>query len=307
MTAISAIIVNWNTRALLKKCLDAIIVSSQGLDVDVWVVDNGSQDGSPAMVKADYPQVHLIENQANVGFARANNQAARECQGEYLLLLNSDAFVYPNTLRCMLKVMADFPQAGAVGCQLLNEDLSLQRSCYSFPTLATELWQTLWLDRLFPKSKLFGEYLMTYWQMDDPREVDVVMGACMLVRCSALGEAELFDETFFMYSEEVDLCYRLKHSGWKVRYAPDAKAVHLWGGSARLVKVETLIRLYRSRVQFFRKHYGRLPAAIYKGLLYINSFSRSISGRLIYFVSRNSELSAKADGYWQLFRTAHAF
>ncbi len=307
MAQISTIIVNWNTRAMLKACLEALLVSAQGMDVDVWVVDNASQDGSPEMVKSDFPQVHLIENMENVGFARANNQAAKACQGEYLLLLNSDAFLDPGALKIMLEAMLDAPEVGVIACQLLNEDRSLQRSCYSFPTLATELWQTLWLDRAFPNSRVFGRYLMSYWPMNETRDVDVVMGACMLVRRSALDQPDLFDETFFMYSEEVDLCYRLKRGGWKVRYIPNARAVHLWGGSAKMVKVETLIRLYRSRVQFFRKHYGKAPAAMYKALLYLNSFSRSISGRLVYLVSKNADLRSKAEGYWQVFRTAHAF
>ena len=307
MESVSVIIVNWNTRSLLGKCLDALLLASSGLNVEIYVVDNASSDRSVDFVKENYPQVQLIENQENVGFARANNQALYQSTGDYILLLNSDAFLFPDTLDGMLQTMINNPDTGIVGCQLLNEDHSLQRSCYSFPTLATELWQTIWLDRAFPKSKIFGKYLMTYWPMDDSREVDVVMGACMLVRRSALGDAELFDEAFFMYSEEADLCYRMKKSGWKVRYAHEYQAVHVWGGSSKNVKVETLVRLYRSRVIFFRKHYGKVPALLYKGLIYLNSFSRSFSGRLAGIVSRNKDLLDKADGYWHVFRTAHAF
>ena len=292
---------------MLEKCLDALFTSSERLSLDVWVVDNHSTDGSVEMVKDGYPMVHLIENKKNTGFARANNQAARQCSGEYLLLLNSDAYLQGDALSRMLQAMEAYPDTGALGSQLLNEDLSLQRSCYAFPTLATELWQTIWLDRLFPKSKVFGKYLMTYWRMGDFREVDVVMGACMLVRRAALGQGDLFDESYFMYSEEVDLCYRLKQRGWKVRYLPEAKAVHVWGGSSNQVKVETLVRLYRSRVLFFRKHYGKIPAILYKCILYVNSFSRSISGWLAQHIFRNAGLGEKSAGYRQVLRNLSAF
>jgi len=292
---------------MLKKCLEALFSFSDGMSLEVFVVDNHSSDGSPEMVKESYPMVHLIENDENIGFARANNQAARHCTGEYLLLLNSDAYLQGDALSKMLMAMDAYPDTGALGSRLLNEDFSLQRSCYSFPTLATELWQTLWLDRLFPKSKVFGKYLMTYWRMDDFREVDVVMGACMLVRWAALGSEVLFDESFFMYSEEVDLCYRLKQRGWKVRYLPEAQAVHVWGGSSNQVKVETLVRLYRSRVLFFRKHYGRVSAILYKGILYVNSFSRSISGWLAQSIFKKAGLDEKSSGYWQVLRKLSAF
>lgn len=236
MPLLNVIIVNWNTRAYLDRCLASLSLASEGVEVDVWVVDNASGDGSPGMVKEKYPAVHLIENMENLGFVKANNQVFLLTGAEYILLLNSDAFLQPGTLKRMLEVMQTYPDTGAVGCQLLNEDGNLQPSCYSFPTLATELWQTLWLDRLFPKSRIFGKYLMTYWGMDDFRKVDVVMGAVMLVRRKALNGEMLFDDNFFMYSEEVDLCYRLDKGGWAVRYVPDARATHIWGGSSNKVK-----------------------------------------------------------------------
>ena len=275
--------------------------------MDVWVVDNSSNDGSAAMVKEKYPDVSLIENHDNVGFGKANNQAFAQATGEYLLLLNSDAFITAGCVQRMLEVMETYPDTGAAGCKLLNEDMSLQRSCYSFPTLATELWQTLWLDKLFPRSKIFGKYLMTYWAMNDLRKVDVVMGALMLVRRNALNGDLLFDDNFFMYSEEVDLCYRLHKRGWTVRYVPDAQAVHIWGGSSNKVKGETLIRLYQSRVQFFRKHYGSIPVGLYKLLILFNSFTRWMSGTLISAFSKNTNLKEKSQSYWQLFTSIHAF
>jgi GT2 family glycosyltransferase len=307
VSQVSAIVVSWNTRELLSRCLAALERAGAGLDLETWVVDNHSGDGSPAMVAAQYPQVHLLQNGENMGFARANNQVACQVSGEYLLLLNSDAFLAPDALRTLLDSVAQYPDTAILGARLLNEDGSLQRSCFSFPTLATELWQTLGLDRAFPSSRVFGKYLMTYWDMDDLREVDVVMGACMLVRRSALAGQKLFDEDYFMYSEEVDLCWRVKQAGWAVRYQPCAQAVHLWGGSARQVKVETLLRLYHSRVIFFRKHYGGLVAGLYKGLLCANSLSRALLGGLAARLTARQGLRDKAAGYWQVFRHAPTF
>ncbi len=304
---LDVIIVNWNTQAYLERCLAALFADRHTAEMVVWVVDNGSSDGSTEMVRRQFPEVRLIANRENAGFVKANNQVYGVSTGEYLLLLNSDAFVQPGCIQMLLDVMEQFPGTGAAGARLLNEDGSLQRSCYSFPTLATELWQTLWLDRLFPRSRVFGKYRMTYWAMDDYRVVDVVMGACMLVRRSALEGESLFDERFFMYSEEVDLCYRLHKKGWAVRYVPDARAVHIWGGSSQKVKAETLLRLYRSRVQFFRKHYGEIPAALYKGLLWVNSFTRWVSGRLVSALTHSQNLREKSQGYGQLFRKVHAF
>ncbi len=300
MANVSVIIVNWNTEAYLERCLSALYQTEEGTVKDVWVVDNASSDGSVGMVKVKFPQVNLIENSANVGFAKANNQGIQASASELVLLLNSDAFVEEGCLQNLVEVMTKFPDTGVVGAQLLYEDHSLQRSCYAFPTLATELWQTLWLDRMFPRNKVFGKFLMTHWAMDNFREVDVVMGAVMLLRRSAIDQVGMLDETFFMYSEEVDLCYRLAQAGWKTRYAPQARAIHLWGGSSKKVKTETLLRLYHSRVQLFRKHYGGWVVGWYKVVLAVNCLSRSILGSVGYMFTRNGTMMEKAKGYWRL-------
>lgn len=307
MPAVAVIIVNWNTSALLDRCLSTLYASTENLDLDVWVVDNASTDDSVASTRSKYPQVKIIENHENLGFARANNQGIRASQGEYILLLNTDAFLFKGTLAALVRKMEEHPDTGAASCKLLHEDGSLQRSCQSFPTVATELWQCLYLDKLFPESRVFGKYMMTYWRMDDFREVDVVMGACMLLRRKALDETGLFDENFFMYSEEVDLCYRLKKAGWKVRYVPEIQATHIWGGSSRQVPFETMVRLYKSRVQFFRKHYGVMAAVLLKLVLYFESVLRIAGGYLIYGVFQKRSLLQKAQSYRHLIGTVWAF
>lgn len=307
MPEVSVIIVNWNARQYLAHCLAALVEHGAGVDYDLWVVDNASEDDSVAFVRETYPQAHLIVNAQNVGFARANNQAIAQSTGRFLLLLNSDAFLQAGALEALLQVMRNHPDTGIAGAQLFYEDGRLQRSCYAFPTLASELWQTFWLDRLFPHSRVFGKYQMTWWAMDTPREVDWLMGACILVRREALEQVGGFDETFFMYSEETDLCYRMKQAGWKVRYVPEARVVHVWGGSANLVGRETLIRLYQSRVQFFRKHYGAAAAFFYKLLLGFSSLARTTLGWVVSAVLRRPGAQNQSQAYWQLFRRVHLF
>ncbi len=307
MPAVSVIIVNWNTSALLDRCLSALYGGADGFDLDVWVVDNASSDDSVAFTRNKFPQVKILENQENLGFARANNLGIKASRGEYILLLNTDAFLFEGTLAALVRRMEEYADTGAASCKLLYEDGSLQRSCQSFPTVATELWQCLYLDKLFPESRVFGKYMMTYWPMDDFREVDVVMGACMLLRRKALDEIGLLDESFFMYSEEVDLCYRLKKAGWKVRYVPEVQATHIWGGSSRQVPVETMLRLYKSRVQFFRKHYGVVSATFLKLVLYFESVLRIAGGYFIYGVFQKRSLLQKAQSYQRLIGTVWAF
>jgi GT2 family glycosyltransferase len=199
-------------------------------------------------------------------------------------------------------MMDTYPQTGAAGSRLLNEDGSLQRSAFQFSTLWTELWQAFFLDRLFPKSRVFGAYRMTYWAMDDLREVDSVMGACMILRAEAVNQVGGLDEHYFMYSEEMDLCYRMKQAGWKILYIPQAVVTHLWGGSSRVAPLLTFLRLYRSRILFFRKHYGTLTANLYKLLLAVGSLARVIAGGTAGLVTRGERVRLDTRNYSALLK-----
>jgi GT2 family glycosyltransferase len=288
MKDLSIVIVNWNTRDLLALCLRSVYDTTSDLDSEVIVVDNASNDGSQEMVRREFPDVNLIPNTENLGFAKANNQAIRRSQGRYVLLLNSDAFVRENTIKQVVGFMDERPEAGMVGCKLLYEDGRLQPSCTAFPTLFTEFCIATQLDRLFPKSRLLGRYLMTYWEFDDVREVDVILGAFMLVRAAAIDEVGLMDERYFMYSEEVDWCYRFKETGWKIYFYPQSETVHLWGGSTGRIRVEMLTQMYRSRIAFFRKHYGRRSATLLKLLIGFSCLLRIGPGAWYYFSRADS-------------------
>jgi GT2 family glycosyltransferase len=284
MIDVAIIIVNWNGKDLLRRCLIAVRETVKQVSYETYVVDNHSSDGSQDVVRGEYPWVKFIANTENLGFAKANNQAMRLAlhSSRYVLLLNSDAFVKPRCIDHMVAFMDQHPEAGLGAPKLLYDDGRLQRSCYSFPTLWTEYAIALGLDKLLAKVPAFGQYNLSHWNYDTVREVDVIMGAFMLARREAVQQVGLMDEAFFMYSEEVDWCYRFKAAGWKTLFTPEVECIHLWGGSSQQVKVESLIRLYRARVQFARKHYSSLTTRLYKTAIALNALVRIIPGAPFY-------------------------
>ena len=242
-TTLSVVIVNWNTRDLVMQCLASVYTSS--LDTpEVLVVDNASTDGSAAAVSGCFSQVRLIQNRENVGFAQANNQAIQECTGRYVLLLNSDAQVRAGGLETLVQFMETHPEAGAAGAQILNPDGSLQLSCYPAPTLTRELWRLLHLDAFWP----YGEYHMTGWDLEAPREVETMLGACLILRREALDQTGLLDPDYFMYSEEIDLCYRLRRKGWHLYWMPLTQVIHHGGQSTRQVAYTMFLQLYNKNL-----------------------------------------------------------
>ncbi|MCI0519394.1 MAG: glycosyltransferase family 2 protein [Chloroflexi bacterium] len=298
MSRLSVVIVSWNTAELLRACLKSVLAELPADGCEVFVVDNASTDGSAAMMHSDFPAVKLIENAENVGFARANNLALRRAQGEMILLLNPDTEVKPGALGALLRFMAAQPGAGAAGARLLNADGSLQYSCSPAPTLASEARRLFHLPGMRPD----GYYPMETWSLDAPQEVDVLLGACLLLRREALEQAGPMDEDYFMYSEEVDLCRRVQKQGWKLFWVPQAQVVHYGGQSTRQAAVAMFLRLYQGKVIYFRKHHGWLKTGLYKLLLAAAAISRMVLGLLARARSaeeRQGDL-AMADNYRRL-------
>ncbi|MGD1992885.1 MAG: glycosyltransferase family 2 protein [Anaerolineae bacterium] len=254
---VSIIVVNWNTRDLLASCLESLFRTAEALPFDVWVVDNGSTDGSVEMVRRAFPRVELVVNAENEGFARASNRGIDQSEGRYVLLFNTDAQATPGAIEAMFTLAETQPRAGIVGARLLNADGSFQASHTPFPTLGQEFLMLTGLGRL-----LFGPSYPSRGPDvgRGPRVVDYVEGACMLVRRRAIDEVGGLDEGYFMYAEEVDWCYAMSQAGWQVWYQPAATVVHLGGGSSQHRMPQREADLYRSRVRFFRKHYGRSAA-----------------------------------------------
>ncbi len=265
-TWLSIIIVNWNTRALLAGCLASLQADIQKFkrsSVETFIIDNASTDGSAALVREQFPWVTLIENRENAGFARANNQGLAAARGRYVLLLNPDTVVHAGALETLVAFMDAQPGAGACGARLLNADGSLQPACSPMLTPGREFWRLCFLDRLRPRAT----YPMARWDTVTPRPVAVIKGACLLLRREALAQAGPLDDSYFMYTEEVDLCYRLAAAGWTLWYVPAAVVTHHGEGSSRQAREAMYVQLYRSKVQFFRKFGGAWRGRLAKALL----------------------------------------
>jgi N-acetylglucosaminyl-diphospho-decaprenol L-rhamnosyltransferase len=250
---LSIIIVNWNTCDLLVQCLDSVFHSSPESGLEVIVVDNASDDDSVATVSGKFPSVKLIQNQENLGFARANNLAIPACQGEYILLLNSDTVVPTGALSMMIDTLDVHPKVGAVGPKLTNLDGSFQASYANFPSLSSEFLLVTGLSRW-----VIGKYAPSPDPMpgEEPRPVDWVAGAALMVRKLAIDQIGLMNESYFFYSEETEWCWRLWKARWEVWYLPQVEITHLGGGSSRLRALESYKNLYASKIRFFSDVYG---------------------------------------------------
>jgi N-acetylglucosaminyl-diphospho-decaprenol L-rhamnosyltransferase len=275
---LTIIIVSWNVRDLLHRCLRSVIEartsspsspSGQSLELqtEVIVVDNASTDGSAEMVRAEYPHVHLVANDANRGFTAANNQGLALSQGRCLLLLNPDTEVVGDALATMAGYMDAHPKVGALGPQLRYPDGSLQSSRRRFPTLATALVESTVVQEWWADNRVLRRYYMAGTDDGAIQPVDWVVGACLLVRRRAYEQVGELDEGFFMYSEELDWCRRIKDAGWAVVYLPTATVVHHEGKSSEQVVAARHIHFQSSKVRYFRKHHGSLQAGAVRWFL----------------------------------------
>jgi GT2 family glycosyltransferase len=255
---VSVIIVNWNTRDMLRDCLRSVYEQTQQVSFEIVVIDNASQDGSVDMVRREFPAVVLIPNPENRGFAAANNQGMEVAHGRYVLLLNSDTLVLGEALARTVQFADAHPQAAVVGCRVLNPDRSLQPTCFLYPSLLNMVLSSTYLYKLWPRSRFFGRERMTWWDRNDVRDVDVVTGCFMLVRREAIDRVGVMDDHYFVYGEETDWCYRFKAAGWRVLFTPDAEIVHFGGASSRRVAYQMKLQLYGSILRFLRKHRPRV-------------------------------------------------
>lgn len=257
---LSIIIVSWNVRDLLRECLRSVEEGRGELDVEVILVDSASADGSAEMVAAEFPWVKLIARADNVGFPRGNNIGLAEARGRYLLLLNPDTRVIGDALSIMVNYLENHRDIGALGPQLLNTDGSVQSSRRRFPTLATGFFEGTWLEGLAPG------VLRRYYALDLPydatADVDWLNGACIMVPCRVYEEIGGMDEAYFMYSEELDWCRRIKTAGRRVVYHPEAQVLHHYGKSSEQAITARHINFQRAKLRYYRKYHGRLSSFI---------------------------------------------
>ena len=278
---ISIVIVNWNVCEYLRKCLCSIYEFTQGLEFEVLVVDNNSSDASREMVRTEFPRVDLILSPENIGFARANNLALGKCRGEYAVILNPDTELFSNVFKEMFLFMQANPDISVLAPQLLYGDGTLQRSCRNFPDVLTDFWESLYLNEAFPKSRVFNRYLMGEWEHNQERDVEQPYGACLFIRMSALEKSGLFDGNFFMYYDEVDLCFRIKKDGGRIHYLPRIKVIHHSNKSSLQAPLECECYKAKSRLLFFRKTYGNSAVL----LLYLNLCLRTFLVWVVFFLS----------------------
>ncbi len=279
---LSVVIVNYNVEYFLEQCLLSVKRAMKGIEGEVFVVDNNSLDNSVTMVRRKFPEVHLIENKANVGFSRANNQAIKKAKGEYILLLNPDTVVEDDTFKKVIDFMDTHPEAGGLGVKMVDGSGNfLPESKRGLPTPATAFYKMFGLSSLFPRSKVFSKYHLGYLDNDKIHEVDVLAGAFMLLRKSVLDITGLLDESFFMYGEDIDLSYRITQAGYKNYYFPETRIIHYKGESTKKSSVNYVLVFYNAMVIFAKKHFtgknARMLTLLINLAIYFRAFLAILS------------------------------
>jgi GT2 family glycosyltransferase len=266
MVHLAVVIVSWNVRGLLVACLRSLFADLGKLDLEaeVWVVDNASSDGTPEIVEEAFPNVRLIANQENLGFAAGNNLALREISdlespADYVWLLNPDTEVLPGATAALLSVLDSYPQVGMVGAKLLNPDGSLQQSAFQFPGLVQLIFELLPLPARLYETSLNGRYPRRLYARERPFAVDHPLGATMMVRANVVAQVGLMDEEYRMYCEEIDWCWRMRKAGWRALCVPAAQVIHHAGQSTAQVPVPSFVNLWVSRARLYTHHHS-LPA-----------------------------------------------
>ena len=257
MTKLSVIIVNYNVKHFIEQCLFSVLKASESLTHEVFVVDNNSVDGSVGLIKEKFPQITLIENKVNTGFSVANNQAIKLAKGEYILLLNPDTVVQEDTFTKIIAFMDAHPQTGGLGVKMLDGQGNFApESKRGLPTPAVAFYKMFGLSKLFPKSKQFGKYHLTYLPENEINEIEVISGAFMLIRKTVLDKIGLLDETFFMYGEDIDLSYRIIKAGYKNYYFPETQIIHYKGESTKRSSLNYVVIFYKAMAIFSKKHFS---------------------------------------------------
>ena len=270
---LSIIIPSFNTKEILRHCLNSILDNTKNINFEIIVIDNFSQDGSQEMIEKDFPMVILIKNKENLGFAKANNQGIKRAGGKYLLFLNSDTIIVKGAIKKMFDFLEKHKEIAALGPKLLNSDSSVQPSAGFFPNLLV-VFVMLFLEHFFG-----GRFVRTGYSC--LRKVDWVMGAALMVRKEIVGKIGGFDEKIFMYYDEVDLCYRIYKNGGAIYYYPDAEIIHLWQRSSQSGREGPILANYKGLIYFYQKHYGLGQLWFLKILLRLKAIFSIVIGHII--------------------------
>lgn len=284
---LSIIIVNYNTKQLTLNCLQSVYQSITDYSYEVILIDNNSRDDSVEAIQQHYPQVHLIANSENTGFSRANNQGMKVAQGRYILLLNSDTVVQPDTFDIMLRFMDEHPEVGVSGCKVVLPDGTLDKACKrGFPTPSATFYYVSRLTKLFPHNPHINAYHRGDLDEDEPSPIDCLVGAFMLVRREAIDQVGMLDETFFMYGEDIDWCYRIQQAGWINYYYPKTKITHYKKASSRNKPYKITYEFHRAIYVLYNKHFRKQYPWWVNGLMYTGMTAKLSAAMLINVMAR---------------------
>jgi GT2 family glycosyltransferase len=305
-TFLSIVIVNYKAKEYLRACLRSIF-REQDVAYEVIVVDNASGDGSVEMVEEDFPSVHLIKNESNAGFAKANNIGIGSSVGKYILLLNPDAELTRSTLKILVSVMEQSPDVSAAGCKILYPDSTIQLSCGRLPTVSSAFWGGETINklyrRIFPKSNFLGACGLTPESLDTRKEVETLLGACVILRKKLLEKVGLFDENFYLYFEENDFFYRVREAGGKVIYTPETTIIHHTGGSTKSLS-KGVEYYHKSQEYYLRKHNLLKGMGWFRIIVMASAMVKSALLFLLYPFCRNKkgqDLKRKIAWHWYTF------
>ena len=284
---VSVCIVTYRARDLLRDCLQSLFENTR-VEVEVIVVDNGSEDGAGEMLRREFPAVKFIENSANLGYTYPMNQALRQGCGRYLIQLNPDTLVLPEALDRLAAFMDAHPEVGICGPKVLNRDHTLQKPCRRGESRPWAVFSYfLGLSALFPHSKLFGEYLMSYMDENQAHPVAGVAGSCMMIRREVVDQIGYLDERFFAYQEDADYCFRSRQAGWQVYYYPEAQIVHFGGmGGSRVQPYRSIFEWHKSYFLYYRKHLAKDYFFLFNGLYYLAMLVKLLAALSVNFVRK---------------------
>jgi GT2 family glycosyltransferase len=290
---LSIVIVTWNAREYALECLKSLQQQDGALSTEIIVVDNASADGTPDAVKREFPHVRLVENESNLGFAKANNIGIRLSNGKYICLINSDVNVPRECLPRMHAYMELNREVGVLAPRMRGRNGQIGRSYMRFPTVWNCLCRSLALDSLFKGSKAFGGTMMTDFKNDQTAEVDVLNGWFLMVRREALDKVGLLDERFFMYGEDIEWSYRFHRAGWKRVYFAGAEALHYGGASSANAPTRFYVEMKKADIQFWRKHHGRIGTLAYLLTVWVHEVVRILGHGALFLLKKSLRAEAK--------------
>lgn len=300
---LSIITVSWNVRDLLRDCIRSVDAGRGQLHLEMIVVDSASSDGSVDMIKQEFPWVELIASEENLGFPGGNNVGIARAKGRNILLLNPDTVILDDALQVMVHYIDQHVDIGALGAKILNPDLSIQSSRRRFPTMLTAIFESTWLESVAP-SAILRDYYTRDLPDDESADVDWVTGACLMVPRLVIDQVGPLDEEYFMYSEELDWCRRIKDAGWRVLYLPQAQIIHHVGKSSEQAVTDRHINFQRAKLRYFRKYHGRWPTTLLRILLLLMYGWQIVLEALKGMLGHRRPLRwQRIRSYWQVLRS----